>query len=128
MARLGALADLLPRHMDVSESLFAKGVSLNTILFHRTTREAALAILRDGFRDGAGTYMTDREWLGVWLSNTPFDVNDGASGYTLIEVTVNLGAVALAEWEWIEKGKQRREWLIPAAILNSICCARIVED
>jgi hypothetical protein len=37
-------------------------------LFHVTTSDAAEAILRDGFHDAVGSFGTDRQWSGVWLS------------------------------------------------------------
>ena len=45
-------------------------------LYHGTTIENAKRICSDGFKDTVGTYMTDREWRGVWLSDQPLDVQD----------------------------------------------------
>jgi hypothetical protein len=87
------------------------------IYYHRTTPDAARAILANGFRDGSGTYMTDREWTGVWISDRPLDGNEGAVGDILLAVWVP-DDVSLDEWEWVEDGKTYREWLIPAATLN----------
>jgi hypothetical protein len=42
-------------------------------LFHVTNAESAKAILRDGFRDSPGRYLTDHEFSGVWLSDRPLD-------------------------------------------------------
>jgi hypothetical protein len=44
--------------------------------FHVTTAEAAETILREGFQDGSGTYMTSIVLTGVWLSDSPLDCND----------------------------------------------------
>ena len=55
-------------------------------LFHRTP--AAETILRQGFRDAAGYYVTDRLQEGVWLSTVPPDANDGAQGTDLLEVDI----------------------------------------
>jgi hypothetical protein len=89
------------------------------ILYHRTTRKNADAILKCGFKDGSGTYLTDRRWSGVWLSNIPLDCNEGAVGEILLEIRLDLPESAIADYEWIEEGKSYREWLIPAALLNS---------
>ena len=51
-----------------------------TILFHSTTEDAAASILGGGFEDATGNYLTNQEWNGVWLSDVPFDVNEGAKG------------------------------------------------
>jgi hypothetical protein len=79
------------------------------ILYHRTTRNNADAILKNGFRDGTGTYLTDREWSGVWLSNIPLDCNEGAMGEVLFEVDLQLPESEIADYEWIEEGKPYRE-------------------
>ncbi len=44
------------------------GLARKMVPFHRTTAACAAAILREGFRDGRGRYLTDQEWSGVWLS------------------------------------------------------------
>jgi hypothetical protein len=88
-----------------------------TIFYHRTTDECAGLILRDGFRDGTGTYMTDQLWTGVWLSNVPLDENEGARGDVLLRVELPSEEM-VAEYEWIQDIGYR-EWLIPAALINA---------
>ena len=90
-------------------------------LYHRTTPEAAAAILADGFRDGSGTYLTQNIHTGVWLSGVPLSAGDMFDlGDTLLKVMPPLTLDALNEYEWIEEGQPYREWLIPAAILNPL--------
>lgn len=92
-------------------------------LFHVTRHTNARGVLAQRFRDGHGTYLTDREWSGVWLSDQPlldggpFD-GDPASGWTVLEVMLDLSDAELARYEWVEDGKPYREWLVPAAVLN----------
>jgi hypothetical protein len=95
------------------------------ILYHRTSAASAETILSEGFRDGVGTYLTNREWTGVWLSDVPLDTNEGAEGDTYLQV--ELPESDISDFEWIEEGKGYREWLIPARMipLRSI---RIIED
>jgi hypothetical protein len=88
-------------------------------VYHRTTRKAADAILRDGFRDATGTYLTDTEHTGVWVSDRPLDANEGANGSHVLKVTVDLSNEQMADYEWVDEGKPYREWLVPAAILNA---------
>jgi hypothetical protein len=88
------------------------------ILYHTTSGEKADAIKRDGFRDGVGSYMTDTEHCGVWLSDRPLDANEGAGGDTTIAIDLPLSEADFDQYEWKEKGKGYREWLIPAAIIN----------
>jgi hypothetical protein len=97
------------------------------ILYHKTTAANAEQILRDGFRDGVGTYMTLREHRGVWLSNVPLDIDEGAEGDILLQVG-ELPEQAIAEYEWIEDGKPYREWLIPARLINELASVRIIDE
>jgi hypothetical protein len=57
-------------------------------LYHRTTATAAKAIRAKGFRDGVGTYGMTQLFRGVWLSNEPLTINEGAKGDTLLCVTL----------------------------------------
>jgi len=86
------------------------------MLYHRTTRAAADAILRDGFIDGTGNYLTANKYSGVWLSDRPLDVNEGAHGDVLL--SVDLAETMVAPYEWIEEGKPFREFLVPADVVN----------
>ena len=85
-------------------------------VFHRTTRAAAMQIIRGGFRDTTARYLTDREWTGVWVSDRPLDNSEGASGEALLQIEI--GEDQLATFEWVKSGKTYREWLVPAAVLN----------
>jgi hypothetical protein len=73
------------------------------ILFHVTSEGAAVAILREGFQDGTGTYMTDRDFSGVWLSDRPLDENESAWGDVVLMVRFSVPLTALADFEWIER-------------------------
>ena len=82
--------------------------------FHRTAHRDA--ILRGGFRDATGCYLTTREWTGVWLADMPLDANEGAQGEDL--VAVELPDEVFEKYEWVEEAKGYREALIPARIVN----------
>ncbi len=47
-------------------------------VYHRTNH--AEAILREDFRDATDTYMTPNEYSGFWVSDSPLDENQAASG------------------------------------------------
>src|SRR4051794_38175011 len=96
------------------------------ILFHRTHAAIAALILRDGFRDGTGSYLTDEQHSGVWLSNVPLDINEGAAGDTLLKL--DLPERTISNYEWIEEGKPYREWLIPAQLINDQATGFCVVD
>jgi hypothetical protein len=87
-------------------------------LYHRTTAANAEHILREGFKDSSGTYLSDRLFSGVWLSLVPFDLNDGAKGDTLLRLDLNCTELELSDFEWVEEGKVRREWLVPAELIR----------
>ena len=83
-------------------------------LYHKTY--ATEEILAEGFRNGHGHYMTDREWSGVWFSDRPLDSNEGAVGDTVLRIEIPIRRIR--EYEWIEEGKGYREFLIPAETAN----------
>jgi hypothetical protein len=97
-------------------------------LYHRTSPAIAQLILREGFRDATGRFMTDQEFRGVWLSDRPLGENDGAAGDALLQVDVALADDAIDEYEWREKGKPYREWLVPAALINAHAQLTIIEE
>jgi len=89
------------------------------VLFHRTTADAAREILTGGFRDSTNKYLTDENYTGIWLSDKPLDINDGAIGDVLLQITFSfLTEHDLANFEWFEEGRSHREWLLPAHLVN----------
>ncbi len=99
------------------------------ILFHRTSEEAARAIVESGFRDNTGTYLTGEEFTGVWLSNRPVNANEGAAGRALLRVTLDLSESDLTAYEWVNEGNESyREWLIPASLINLRAKVEIVDE
>src|ERR1035437_6378948 len=87
------------------------------ILYHSATRENAGSILREGFRDHTDYYMTRKLYTGVWLSDRPLDENEGASSEALLRL--ELDEASIVRFEWVEDGKGYREFLVPAAIVNT---------
>ncbi len=93
--------------------------------FHITSNANAEAILKEGFRDAPGYCLTDQQHTGVWVSDEPFDGYD-ADAKTLF--TIEIPEDAISEFEWVEEGKSIREWLIPAALLNSYGPPVVTDD
>jgi hypothetical protein len=87
-------------------------------LFHVTTADRAARILKEGFKDGRGKYLTDQVFEGVWLSDQPLSENEGAKGDTVLEVRSDVRLSELDYWEWKQENKPYREWLIPAEYIN----------
>jgi len=83
-------------------------------VYHRT--RAAASIVRNGFKDGEGSYMTSQDHRGVWISDEPLGANEGAFGELVF--VVEIPEAVVAGFEWAEEGKGYREFLIPAEILN----------
>jgi hypothetical protein len=95
------------------------------ILYHRTSK--AEAVLSGGFQDAFGSFIPDREWRGVWLSDNLLGPNEGAWGHGILAVDVTEIEIELPSYELVEQGKPFREWLVPAALLNDKCSASLVE-
>lgn len=97
-------------------------------LYHRTP--AAKQIIKGGFRDAKGTYGTGRVHRGVWLSDRPLDVNEGAiegeAGADLF--LIEIPARVIRDYEWVEDGKPYREWLVPAKIVNRYGPPRLLSE
>jgi hypothetical protein len=93
-------------------------------LYHRTFH--ADAILSEGFRVGEGTYMTAHRHEGVWLSDIPLDVNDGAMGD--IVLAVDIPEEIVTDYEWVQDGIGYREFLVPAEVVNRYSKPEVVED
>ena len=85
-------------------------------LFHIPGDKNAEAIFKEGFRDGAGSYLTDREWSGVWVSTEPFEGFDADTNTLFV---IEIPGDAISEYEWVEEGKMIREFLAPAELINS---------
>lgn len=86
-------------------------------VFHRTAY--AEAILRDGFRDGHGTYLTGEAQSGVFVSDSPVGEDEGAKGEQLLVMDISEGL--LAPYEFIDLSGMCdlfREWCVPAEVLN----------
>lgn len=97
---------------------FESGCMTTRVFFHRTNRPAAATVLVGGFRDSSGNYMTEQTHAGVWLSDVPLDGNEGAMGDVLLLIIMALTEAEQDQYEWVEEGKQYREWLFPATLIN----------
>lgn len=97
-----------------------------TAYFHTT--DASAAILRDGFLDGEGGYMFATITLrGVFIANTPVDVNEGAKGEDVLEVALP-DDLDLGDYELVQEGSTYREWCVPAELINTRGTVRLLSD
>jgi len=70
--------------------------------------------------------LTNREWSGVWVSDVPLDVNEGAKGNVLLRIDLPMPDTCLSEFEWVEEDKPYREWLIPGSLERARQVVRVV--
>jgi hypothetical protein len=70
--------------------------------------------------------MTTSWHEGVWLSDSPLSINEGADGDDLL--AIEIPADVIADYEWIEELKPYREWLVPAEIVNRCPVKRVEES
>lgn len=90
-------------------------MTTETMIVYHTT-DASTAIRAEGFKDGEKNYMTTETWRGVWVANTPVDINEGAKGDVVLALEIPIEI--FNQYEWVEDEKTYRESLIPAEILN----------
>ncbi len=89
------------------------------IVYHRTSLDAAVSILKGGFKNATSTYLVRSEHTGVWVSDCERDPTGGALGDALLTVSTVFSESDLDAFEWVEDDKPYREWLIPAHLLNA---------
>ena len=94
-------------------------------------QDAAEAILREGFRDGTGSYgFATITLTGVFLADTPVDINEGATGDQVLAVEIADDSL-LADYEFVTDGTPSgtyREWCVPAEIINTHGRVRLLTD
>jgi hypothetical protein len=97
------------------------------MIYYHTT-DAADAILRDGFRDATGSYMLGGfELTGVFLGDSPMDVNEGAKGDQVLQIKFR-DPIDVDAYELVEEGKTYREWCVPAALINDHAEVTLLTD
>lgn len=95
-------------------------------LYHRTA--AAEAIVRSGFQDGSGSYgLLNHVLTGVFVSDVPLDINEGATGPDVLEVSLPLD-LDLDDFELVEEKKGYREWCVPATVLDDLATVRLLTE
>lgn len=84
------------------------------VLYHCTA--AADAIIRGGFRDSTGYTIMGIDIAGVFFSDYPLDINEGAKGDTVLKLDVPEDEIL--DYEIVEEDKTYREFCIPADLVN----------
>jgi hypothetical protein len=92
---------------------------------HHTT-DAADVIVREGFRDAEGSYMFAGLILrGVFLAIAPANINDGATGDQVLEVTFP-DDIDLTDYAIVEDGHPQWEWCVPAELIKRRATVRLL--
>jgi hypothetical protein len=99
-------------------------------LYRWVPTEEASRIMTVGFEDKTSNYLTEQRWGGVFVSDRPLDCSDGVAldATVLLEIHLGLLEADISDYEWVEEGKTYREWLLPAATLNSHGTVRLVSQ
>ncbi len=87
-------------------------------VYHLTRAEYAAAIVRRGFRDGTGPFLTARQHNGVWVSDRALGIEAPLKLHKCACFEVDIPEALIKPREWIENERAYREFLIPAAVLN----------
>ena len=83
-------------------------------VYHRTPNGSR--IQAEGFKDNTGHYMLEVTLTGVFVSDRPLEINEGAKGRDLL--CLEIPNVVFCEFELVEDEKPYREACIPASVLN----------
>ncbi|HSO93986.1 MAG TPA: hypothetical protein VLS53_05895 [Candidatus Dormibacteraeota bacterium] len=93
-------------------------------LYHPTMHAAA--ILRDGFGETTGTYVTESDHSGVWLFDQPVDKRlGGGDDATMLELEIPEAVVLPFE---SPASQPYRQFLMPAALANLYGPPHVVEE
>ncbi|HVH63283.1 MAG TPA: hypothetical protein VNA65_06760 [Candidatus Dormibacteraeota bacterium] len=92
-------------------------------LYHPTRH--AEAILRDGFGETSGTYLTESDRSGVWIFDRPVDKRMGG-GADAVMLELEIPEAVALPYETLGAFNYR-QFLMPAAILNLFGPPRVLE-
>ena len=100
-------------------------------LYHRTSAEAAAAILVEGFRDGG--YRADDETGtlrgAVELSAQPYDSGNLPAAKREVLLAIEVPDDLLEDREWVlERGGRTGEFFVPAELLNRYGPPEVVDE
>lgn len=96
------------------------------IFYHRT--DAWNSISANGFRDGHGSYGFATERSGVFVSDEPAEVGEGATGDQLLRLDIPGSEAVYEKYEWVQDGTYTREWCIPASVLNETASVALMSE
>jgi hypothetical protein len=92
---------------------------------YHPTRHAP-EILRDGFGEATGAYLTETDHSGVWLFDRPIDDHVADNDPNVI-MELDIPESVLAPFEWVI-GVPYRQFLVPAKLVNQYGPPRVINE
>jgi len=93
-------------------------------LYHPTMHAAE--ILRDGFGETSGTYLTESDHSGVWLFDRPLESYMGG-GDAVVLLELEIPEPIASPFQWVTS-LPYRQFLMPAALINKYGLPRVSDD
>ena len=93
-------------------------------LYHPTKHAAE--ILRDGFGETSGAYLTETDHSGVWLFDRPLDYHISDDDPDVM-LEIEIPESVVAPFEWLV-GLPYHEFLMPAALVNLYGPPRVSDE
>jgi hypothetical protein len=93
-------------------------------LYHPTKHSSE--ILRDGFGERSGAYLTETDHSGVWLFDRPVNAHIGDDDSDVM-LELEIPESVVVPFEWVT-GLPYREFLMPAALVNLYGPPRISDE
>ena len=95
-----------------------------SVRLYHPTRHAG-EILRDGFGETSGAYLTESDRSGVWLFDRPIDTRMGG-GADAVMLVLEMPESIVVPFEW-GFDLPYRQFLMPAALVNLYGRPRVLE-
>lgn len=86
----------------------------------------AAEILRDGFGERSGAYLTQSDHSGVWLYDRPLDNRMGGGDEAVI-LEIEIPEPVVLPFEWV-MSLPYRQFLMPATLINLYGPPRISDE
>ena len=93
-------------------------------LYHPTKH--ATGILRNGFGERSGTYLTETDHSGVWLFDRPVNAHLGGADPDVM-LQLEIPEIVVAPFEW-GVGLPYRQFLMPAGLVNLFGPPRVSDE
>ena len=98
---------------------------LRTMKLYHPTKHAT-EILRNGFGERSGAYLTATDHSGVWLFDRPVNAHVGYGDSDVI-LELDIPESVVAEYEWAVE-LPYRQFLVPATLLNHYGPPRVSDE